>query len=119
VVPTTSATYRAVAGSDASPPVQLLVLDRTVTASVTRRGPRDIVRVKVTPASPRATVVLSLRLRERFGWWPQRTHRLGPDSTTTFRILMHRRVRARVVLTLADGATPLARSAVFHVGRRG
>jgi hypothetical protein len=120
VVPAATTRYRAVAASEASPPVQLLVLDRTVTATSTRRGGRTNVRVRVAPASPHATVVLQLHLPERFGWWPVRRARLGHDSTATFRFnLRHRRLRARAVLTLADGATPLARSDVFRVGTNG
>jgi hypothetical protein len=73
----------------------------------------------VDPASPHATVVLQLHLPERFGWWPVRTKRLGHDSRATFTVKVgRRRLRARAVLTLADGATPLARSDVFRVGRR-
>jgi hypothetical protein len=63
--------------------------------------------------------VLQLNLPERFGWWPVRSKRLDHHSMATFRLhLKHRWLRARAVLTLADGATPLARSAVFRVGRR-
>lgn len=119
VVPATTTSYRAVAGSEASPPVQLLVLDRHVTATSVRHGKRTVVRVRVDPASPHATVVLQLHLRERFGWWPVRVARLDHHSMAAFGVNTgHRRLRARVVLTLADGATPLARSDVFHVGRR-
>jgi plastocyanin len=118
VVPAVSTQYRAVAGSESSPPVPLLVLDRHITAGATRHGARTLVRVHVEPASPHATVVLQLNLRERFGWWPVRIKRLDHHSRATFRLALHRRLRARAVLTLADGATPLARSSVFPVGRR-
>jgi plastocyanin len=120
VVPAATTTYRAVAAAEATPPVQLLVLDRHVTATSRHsRGGRTLVRVTVDPASPHATVVFQLHLRERFGWWPARVTRLDHHSMATFRVrLAHRRLRARAVLTLADGATPLARSAVFRVGRR-
>jgi hypothetical protein len=66
----------------------------------------------VTPAAPGSTVVLQLRLRERFGWWPTRTLRL--DSKSHARFVIHRRssAPARVVLTLPDGATVLATSVV-------
>jgi hypothetical protein len=118
VSPGGTTSYRAVAGGETSPAVQLLVLDRHVTASATRRAARNIVRVRVTPDSPHATVVLQLRLRERFGWWPVRRARLDHHSTATFRLRLHRRVRARVVLTLADGATQLARSGELRLGAR-
>jgi hypothetical protein len=118
VTPTDSTTYRAVASGQASPPVQLLVLDRTITATATRHGDRTIVRVKVTPASPHATVVLQLHLRERFGWWPVRVKHLDSHSRATFRLRLHRRVAARAVLTLDDAATPLARSGELRIGVR-
>jgi plastocyanin len=119
VVPSTTTTYRAVAGAEASPPVRLLVLDRRVAASATPRGRgRVVVSARVTPASPGATVVLQLRLRERFGWWPVRRARLGRASTARLRLRLRRRVPARVVLTLADGATVLAKSPTLHVGPR-
>jgi plastocyanin len=118
VAPATSTTYRAVAASDTSPAVPLLVLDRRVAATAHRHGDRTTVRVSVTPASPHATIVLQLHLRERFGWWPVRVARLGHDSRASFRLRLHRRVRARVVLTLADGATALARSPELRVGAR-
>jgi hypothetical protein len=118
VVAAATTSYRAVSGPEASPPVQLLVLDRHVTATSTRGRRQTVVRVTVDPASPHATVVLQLHLRKRFGWWPVRVKRLDHHSMATFRIATHgRRLRARAVLTLADGATPLARSAVFRVGR--
>jgi Copper binding proteins, plastocyanin/azurin family len=118
VVPSETTRYRAVAGDETSPPVQLMVLDRHVTATSTRHGDRTIVRVRVTPASPHATVVLQLHLRERFGWWPVRRARLDHHSRATFRLRLHRRVSARVVLTLADGATQLARSGELRIGVR-
>jgi plastocyanin len=118
VTPTSTTTYRAVSGAEATPPVRLLVLDRKLTARASRHGKRTSIRVRVAPASPHATIVLQLHLRERFGWWPVRRIHLGHDSTATLRIATpHRRLRARVVLTLPDGATTLARSGELHVGR--
>jgi hypothetical protein len=118
VAPAVTTTYRAVAGAEATPPVHLLVLDRHVSATSRRRAGRTIVRVRVDPASPHATVVLQLHLRERFGWWPVRVKHLDHHSTATFRLSVHRRLRARVLLTLADAATPLAGSSVLRVGPR-
>jgi plastocyanin len=117
VAPSAATSYRAVAGGQASPAVRLMVLDRHVTATAARRGSRTTVRVRVDPASPHATVVLQVHLRERFGWWPIRRTHLDHQSRATFRLRLNRRLRARAVLTLADGATPLARSTVFRVGR--
>jgi hypothetical protein len=100
--------------------VTLRVLDRTVTARVLapRPGRRWSVTAVVSPASPGAKVVLQLRLKERFGWWPVATRRLGQDSATTLRVRRASRAPARVVLTLDDGATPLAVSRTFHLGLR-
>jgi plastocyanin len=113
VVPTTTATFRAVVGDDSSPPVQLIVVDHTVTASVKRlKGHRVQVDATVTPASPGSKVVLQLHLRERFGWWPAKTLRLDSHSHARFVFHARGRVPARVALTLPDGATVLATSAV-------
>ena len=118
VRPRTSGRLRAVAGPAASPPVALPVLDRTVTASARRlRGGRWLVTTRAAPVSPGTTVVVQLRLRERFGWWPVRRARLDHRSRARVRVRTVRAVRARVVLTLADGATPLAVSPTLRLGR--
>jgi plastocyanin len=117
VEPTASGSYRAVAGRDASPSVDLLVLNRTVTASsrAVRGGSR--VSVAVSPASPGATVVLQLHLKERFGWWPVAQHRLGKNSRTSFSLRHRQAVSARVVLTLGDGATAIGSSPALRLPR--
>ena len=114
--PGSTATYRAVAAADVSPPVSLLVLDRRIAMRVQRGRRRVLIRASVTPASPRATVVLQLFLPEHFGWWPVQRTKLGRSSTTTFPLRLRRRVAARVVLTLPDGATKLAVSRTRRVG---
>jgi plastocyanin len=114
ITPRTTTTYTAVAGADASPPVQVLVVDRKVKASA--RG--HVVRTRVLPASPGATVVLQLHLREHFGWWPVRQVKLDKHSRARFSVRVKHKVRARVVLTAADGVTPLARSAVVRLSPR-
>jgi plastocyanin len=119
VHPRTTTVYTAVAGVDVSPPVQVRVLDRKVKASATRaRHGRAVVRTRVLPASPGATVVLQLHLRERFGWWPVKHVRLDRHSRARFTVRVPHKVRARVVLTAADGATPLARSHVLRLRPR-
>ena len=112
VAPATSGNYRAVAGDQTSPAVQLLVLDRSISARVVHGR----VIATVTPPSPGATVVLQLHLRERFGWWPVAQHRVDKSSRTAFTPHIGRRVAARVVLTLPDGATSLATSPTLRVG---
>jgi plastocyanin len=117
IVPGTTATYRAVAGADASPPVRLLVLDRTIAISARRDGRRGVaLQAAVTPASPDATVVLQLFLHEHFGWWPVERTKLGRASTARFALRLRRRVAARVLVTLPDGATALAVSRTVRVG---
>jgi plastocyanin len=115
VTPAGSATYRAVSGTDASPPVTLTVLDRSVRAHAARHGGHVSVAADVTPATPGGTVVLQVYSRLRFGWWPLHTRRLDGASHVRFVIPSRRAVRARVVLTLRDGATPLAVSPVLRV----
>jgi plastocyanin len=116
IVPGTTATYRAVAGTDVSPPVTLVVLDRRVAVRTQRGAHRLLLRTHVTPASAGAPVVLQLFLPEHFGWWPVQRGRLDRTSTANFSLRVRRRVAARVVLTLPDGATPLAISPRMRVG---
>ena len=111
VTPATSGSYRAVLGDETSPPVQLLVLNRSITARANGRR----ISVSVLPASPGQTVVLQEHLKERFGWWPVAQAKLGKDSRATFMVRGRRRVSARVVLTLPDGATALATGLTLHV----
>jgi plastocyanin len=116
--PRVSASYRVVSGADASPAVQLLVLDRKV--AVTKSGTGRAVRVSanVTPASAGAPVVLQLRLPQHFGWWPVARATLDHRSVARFALKLRHRYPARVVLTLRDGATALAVSRTLHVGPR-
>jgi plastocyanin len=118
VIPTATATYRAVAGSDASPGVQLLVLDRKLTASGKTRGRRVTIDADVAPASMGASVVLQLKLPLHFGWWPVARAKLDHHSRARFALKLAHRYPARVVLTLSDGATALATSRTLHVGPR-
>ena len=118
LTPSVSASYRAVAGGDTSPPVEVLVLDHAVRATVVRGARRAVVQVQVTPAAPGATVVLQLGLRDRFGWWPLITRRLDAASRARFVVGARGGVPARVLLTLRDGATELARSPTLSVAPR-
>ena len=118
VVPSTTASYRAVVGDEASPAVQLLVLDRKVAASAGGRGHGVSVSARVAQASKGAPVVLQLRLPQHFGWWPVARAKLNGDSTAGFSLRLAHRYPARVVLTLRDGATTLAVSRTLHVGPR-
>jgi plastocyanin len=111
-----SSKYRAVAAAGASPDIQVAVIDRElrVRASRSRRG--AIVRVRAVPADPGAIVQLQLQLRERFGWFPVERKRLDKHSSAAFRAPFH--ARARVVLTLPDGWTPVTTSSAFRLPRR-
>jgi plastocyanin len=82
------------------------------------RGRRAVVSTRVVPGSKGATVVLQLRLRDRFGWWPVRRARLDGASRARFSLRLRHAVRARVVLTASDGATPLARSVPLRLAPR-
>ena len=115
--PSASGQLRAVSGTAASQSVALLVLDRKLAATGRSARGRSVVRVNVTPPGHGGTVVLQLRLRDRFGWWPVKRAELDHHGRARFTLRTPRRVRARVVLTLADGATPLAVSAPLRLGR--
>ena len=84
------------------------------------QGQRDVQRgrtivAKVTPGTAGATVVLQLKLKERFGWWPVKVAKTKAAGTVRFTIARGRKVQARVLLTASDEATELARSATFRL----
>lgn len=108
IAPRTTTRYRAVAGSEASPPVTIVVLDRRIAVTAHRRGVGIVVTATVTPPSPRVMAVLQLRLSHRFGWWPVQRERLDKASRALFVLRRRPRAPARVVLTLPDGATVTA-----------
>jgi plastocyanin len=116
VRPATSGQMRAVAGGATSPVVGLRVLDHQVAFGVRRSARGLVLTARVTPADPGGTVVLQLDQREHFGWWPTRTLRLDGRSQARTVLPLAERVRARMVLTLADGATPLAISSLRTIG---
>jgi plastocyanin len=118
IVPRTTASFRAVAGTETSPAVQLLVLDRKVKARAGGRGRGVKVSASVTPASHGAPVVLQLKLPQHFGWWPVARAKLDHHSMANFSLRLAHRYPARVVLTQRDGATALAVSRTLRVGPR-
>jgi plastocyanin len=111
-----TASYRAVAGSAASPPARIVVFDQAVieTDVNTIQKDRTIVHVRVVPSRPGQLVVIQLHLRERFGWWPEGRQRLNRRSRARFRAPPSR-AKARIVLTENDGATVLAASKPFKL----
>jgi hypothetical protein len=75
------------------------------------------ISVTASPASPGARVVLQLRLRERFGWWPVARARLDKRSRTQFTLRGHAGVPARVATVGADWASVLSESRVLKLPR--
>jgi len=111
VTPTGASTYHAPDGNT----IRLDVLDRKVSAAAARHGSRIAVDATVAPAAPGATVVLQLKLKERFGWWPVAQAKLDSRSHVRFTLRRRRGAIARVVMTLPDGATPLSVSPALRV----
>jgi plastocyanin len=115
VHPPANASYRAEAGPNVSPPVQVKVSDRS-DLSLEVSGRR--LRVHVDPPNPGARVSLQLKLPERFGWWTVARARLDRRSEARFLVRRSTPVRARVVLTQSDGWTQLATSAAVRIRPR-
>ena len=89
--------------------------DHRLQARHRRHGRTIAISAAVTPAAPGATVVLQLKLKERFGWWPVQQAKLDAASHVRFSLPRRRATIARVVLTQPDGATKLAVSPVLKV----
>jgi plastocyanin len=116
VVVAQTAVYRAVFSGGASQELRIEVSDAPVVSVRARRvGRTALVRVTGRPSAPGARVVLELKLRERFGWWPVARGRLDGHSRARFRVRGHAGVRARVVVVGRDWATPLGRSRVLKL----
>ena len=111
VTPNATATYHAPEGNT----IRLDVLDRKVSAAAARHGKSIAISASVAPAAPGATVVLQLKLKERFGWWPVAKAKLDAQSHVRFTLRRRRGAIARVVLTLPDGATALAAGPTLRV----
>ena len=76
-----------------------------------------LIDVRARPASPGTRVVLELRLRERFGWWPVARARLDRRSHAQLHGSRHAGVPVRVVTVGADWATVLSKSRVLRLRR--
>jgi plastocyanin len=105
----TSGDYRAVVGLDISQTRRLLVLDRRVDVTPTKRG----IHVTVTPALPYGRLLLERNTREHFGWYPVAHRRLDYVSRADFPVARPATVRVSVVDR--DGWTPLATSPPLHL----
>lgn len=112
-----TATYRAVSAAGASQKLRVEVTDAPdLSAKVRRgRGRRALVSVAADPAAPGARVVLQLKLRERFGWWPVDRARLDRRSRARFTVRGHRGAPVRAVLVGPDWATALSQSRVRRI----
>jgi plastocyanin len=111
-----TATYRAVFAGGSSQELDVEVSAGpalSVAAKRTAGGTR--IDVNARPASPGARVVLQLRLRERFGWWPVARARLDKRSRARFRLRGHPGVSARVATVGPDWASVLSESRVVKL----
>ena len=117
VVAAGTATYRAVFAGGTSNELRIEVTDAPDLSAKVRRGRRGtaVVTASANPSTPGARVVLQLKLRERFGWWPVARARLDKRSRAVFRVRGHARAPARAVLVGPDWATPLSVSRVVKL----
>jgi plastocyanin len=119
VVGSASANYRAVSAAGASPALRVEVSDGAALSVSSKRSSGGLrVGVKANPALPGARVVLQLKLRERFGWWPVARARLDKRSRTTFTLRRYGGAPARVLMVGADWASPVSQSRVLRPSRR-
>ena len=119
VVVSESATYRAVSATGSSQELRVEVsAGPALSVAATKRAAGALVGSEGNPASPGARVVLQLRLRERFGWWPVARARLDKRSRARFIVREHADVPARVVTVGADWTTVLSDSRVLKLPRR-
>jgi plastocyanin len=117
VVAGETAVYRAVFAGGTSNEVRIEVTDAPDVSARVRRGKRStaVVTASATPSTPGARMVLQLKLRERFGWWPVARARLDGRSRAVFSVSGHAGAPARVVLVGPDWATPLTESRVLKL----
>jgi hypothetical protein len=117
VTATGTATYRAVFEGGASNELRIEVTDAPDISARVRPGKRGraVVTTSANPATPGARVVLQLRLRERFGWWPVKRARLDRRGRARLSVRGHAGTPARVVLVGPDWATELNASRVLKL----
>ena len=119
VVASDTAVYRAAFAGGVSNELRIEVTDAPDVIAKVRRGRRGttVVTASANPSTPGARVVLELKLRERFGWWPVDRARLDRRSRARFMVRRHAGAPARVVLVAPDWATTLSESRVLHIPR--
>jgi hypothetical protein len=118
VVASQTASYRAVSAAGSSQELRVEVSAGPVLSLAAKSRPgRALIKVKASPASPGTRVVLELRLRERFGWWPVARTRLDRRSRAQFTLRGRVGVPARVVAVGPDWTTLLSESRVLRLRR--
>jgi hypothetical protein len=119
VVVSETAVYRAAFDGGASNELRIEVTDAPdISARVRRiRRGRAVLTTAANPATPGARVVLQLKLRERFGWWPVARARLDRRSRARFTVRGNAGAPARVVLVGPDWATALNASRTVRLPR--
>jgi plastocyanin len=118
VVVNRTTTYRAVSAAGSSPELRVEVSAGPALALAARsKAGRRLIDVRARPSSPGTRVVLELKLRERFGWWPAARARLDRRSSARFTIRGHAGVPVRVVTVGPDWATVLSKSRVLRLRR--
>ena len=116
VVASETAVYRAAFAGGSSNELRIEVTDAPDLGVKVRRVRRGaVVTASANPSTPGARVVLQLKLRERFGWWPVARARLDKSSRARFTVRGHRGAPARVVLVAPDWATSLNESRVLKL----
>jgi plastocyanin len=117
VVVSETAVYRAAFDGGVSNELRIEVTDAPDVSAKVRRGGRgrSIVTTAANPATPGARVVLQLKLRERFGWWPVARARLDRRSRARFTLRGNAGVPARVVLVGPDWVSALNASRVLKL----
>jgi Copper binding proteins, plastocyanin/azurin family len=112
-----TAVYRAAFAGGTSNELRIEVTDAPDLSARVRRGGRGraVLTAVANPPTPGARVVLQLKLRERFGWWPVARARLDKSSRARFTVRGHSGAPARVVLVGPDWATSLNVSRVLKL----
>jgi hypothetical protein len=114
-----TAVYRAAFENGSSNELRIEVTDAPDISAKVRRARRggSVVTTTANPATPGARVVLQLKLRERFGWWPVARARLDKRSRARFTVRGNAGAPARVVLVGPDWATNLSQSRTVRLPR--
>ncbi|MEA2364641.1 MAG: hypothetical protein QOI32_153 [Thermoleophilaceae bacterium] len=110
VVASETAVYRAAFAGGVSQAVRVEVTDAPDISARVRRGKRGaaLVTVAAKPATPGARIVLQVKLRERFGWWPVDRARLDKRSRARLTARGYAGAPARAVLVGPDWTTALS-----------